>query len=681
MKWWLTLLLKGLGLLFIINGLFFEQSFISMYWVNALYMELTYNAEVLFSQQWYHLTPLFRSLLFLVLIWLISYLLHYWFVVMKRIFLFIFLTFVYITVLDSFTVYEADLAIVRTFIISLIALGIANFMREMDKELIQFKWIKKTPVWLFPLIAIVFFASIVGFAAPKFDPKWPDPVPFIQSATGNNGNAGEGSGVQKVGYGEDDSRLGGSFVQDNTPVFQAAVSAEHYWRIETKDVYTGKGWELSADSHYNRQANGSIKLETFTDNVETERLESILYFQGNTDIKKLIYPYGIKQVYAAEASYYLDDISEAIDTIVNDKVTALDNYSIAYDNPSFAVDEMKKVKTKGKTSIEKYYTQLPSSLPNRVGDLAEEITSTYDNRYDKAKAIERHFSKSGTGFIYQTEDVPVPGRNEDYVDQFLFDSKVGYCDNFSTSMVVMLRTLDIPARWAKGFTSGQKIADNMEGSEGDLDIYEVTNSNAHSWVEVYFPEIGWVPFEPTQGFSNLSDFHTDTGNDTAVGEQDDILESTPEQEEAEEEQEPEKETKTDADSTAADQDAASFSLKWWHIGIGVVILIILLVVVYKTRLRWQTLLLARKLAHKQDAKTFQEAYHHLMKVLKHYGFPKETDQTIREYAKRIDDHYHTDEMGQLTTHFEHVLYRNKIKHSQVRELTQLWKDLIKRIMG
>src|SRR5690625_5109283 len=79
-------------------------------------------------------------------------------------------------------------------------------------------------------------------------------------------------------------------------------------------------------------------------------------------------------------------------------------------------------------------------------------------------------------------------------------------------MVVMLRTLDIPARWVKGFTGGEKIANKLEEEEL-FDIYEVTNANAHSWVEVYFPEIGWVPFEPTHGFSNLAQFTSTHDNE------------------------------------------------------------------------------------------------------------------------------------------------------------------------
>src|SRR5699024_11021410 len=140
-----------------------------------------------------------------------------------------------------------------------------------------------------------------------------------------------------------------------------------------------------------------------------------------------------------------------------------------------------------------------------VGELAEEVTEYYSKRYEKAKVIEQYFNRNG--FVYQISDVPIPDDDEDYVDQFLYDTKAGYCDNYSTSMVVMLRTLDIPARWVKGFTGEEKVAEKVMPNGNTRGVYEVTNANAHSWVEVYFPEIGWVPFEPTQGFTNEADFY------------------------------------------------------------------------------------------------------------------------------------------------------------------------------
>ena len=121
--------------------------------------------------------------------------------------------------------------------------------------------------------------------------------------------------------------------------------------------------------------------------------------------------------------------------------------------------------------------------------------------------------------------MPVPAPDQDYVDQFIFETKRGYCDNFSTAMVVMLRTIDIPARWVKGFTFGEVIEQN----EGNL-YTQVLNKNAHSWVEVYFPGVGWVPFEPTQSFVNPYVFERDQEHDessTPVEEQERENRDTP----------------------------------------------------------------------------------------------------------------------------------------------------------
>ncbi|WP_373284320.1 DUF4129 domain-containing transglutaminase family protein [Virgibacillus oceani] len=593
---------------------------------------------------------------------------------MKRIFVFILFTIIYLTVLDTFTVYDADGAIVRTFIISFVSLGMANLFKEVDRESIRFAWTKNSWIWIFPLIAVVFFSTLIGYAAPKYDPQWPDPVPFLKSAAEQAGGGEGGSSVRRVGYGEDDSRLGGSFVQDYTPVFQAAVKDEHYWRIETKDVYTGKGWERSAEPNYETQVNGYIALDTFSDNVKTEKHDTVVEFQGNTMIEKLVYPYGISQVEAGEATaFLLDQNSGEIRTRVNNVDRSLAEYSITYDMPSFAIDELRKASLEDPTAINDQYTQLPENLPARIGELAKEITSSDNNRYDRVRAIENYFGQNG--FQYQTSDVPIPKENQDYVDQFLFESKAGYCDNYSTSMVVMLRTLDIPARWVKGFTSGEKIADNIGGTDESYDVYEVTNANAHSWVEAYFPGIGWVPFEPTQGFSNLTDFEINLEN---LEEQDDTLQA-PEQEKPEKElkQEEEKDTAPAAENNTT----MKLDINWGYVAIGIGIIMILAFLLYRKRYQLRAMMLSVKFRSKHDAKTYQEAYHYLLKLLSYSGLPRSSNQTLREYAKRIDSRYSSDEMGQLTDYYERMLYNNEINETETKKLTQLWKNLIKRIMA
>ena len=94
------------------------------------------------------------------------------------------------------------------------------------------------------------------------------------------------------------------------------------------------------------------------------------------------------------------------------------------------------------------------------------------------------------GLTYDLEVDPPPF-HADGVDHFLFEQQRGYSEYFASSMVVMLRSLGIPARVAVGYTTGQEL--------DDPGIYAVTDSNSHAWVEVYFPGHSWIPFEPTPG--------------------------------------------------------------------------------------------------------------------------------------------------------------------------------------
>src|SRR5690606_5925438 len=109
--------------------------------------------------------------------------------------------------------------------------------------------------------------------------------------------------------------------------------------------------------------------------------------------------------------------------------------------------------------IRRLYLKLPDTLPGRVKKLAREITGGVDNPYDKVKAVEQ-FLKNVGGFHYEIRDVPVPKKNEDFVDQFLFETKRGYCNHFSSAMVVLLRAAGIPARWVKGFAPGKTQLEN-----------------------------------------------------------------------------------------------------------------------------------------------------------------------------------------------------------------------------
>jgi transglutaminase-like putative cysteine protease len=88
-----------------------------------------------------------------------------------------------------------------------------------------------------------------------------------------------------------------------------------------------------------------------------------------------------------------------------------------------------------------------------------------------------------------TLDVPPPVEGQDAADYFLFELKQGYCDYYATAMVVLARASGLPARFVSGYSPGEYDAPGAQ--------YIVREMHAHSWAEVYFPEIGWVEFEPT----------------------------------------------------------------------------------------------------------------------------------------------------------------------------------------
>ncbi|PKB63555.1 MAG: hypothetical protein BZY80_06660 [SAR202 cluster bacterium Io17-Chloro-G2] len=132
------------------------------------------------------------------------------------------------------------------------------------------------------------------------------------------------------------------------------------------------------------------------------------------------------------------------------------------------------------------YTQLPASLPQRVSDLASRLTASADTPYAKAKAIESHLRT-----LPYTLVVEPPPFKADGVDHFLFTLGEGYSEYFSSAMAVMLRSEGVPARMVTGYATGDRISGE--------DIYIVTDSHSHGWVEVFFPQFGWIPFEPTPG--------------------------------------------------------------------------------------------------------------------------------------------------------------------------------------
>ncbi len=130
------------------------------------------------------------------------------------------------------------------------------------------------------------------------------------------------------------------------------------------------------------------------------------------------------------------------------------------------------------------YLQLPSNLDPRIRKLAAGVTSHARNEYDRVSAVSAYLESHYRYTLDLQGPVPV-----DPLANFLFVRRAGHCEYFATAMTIMLRTLGIPARYATGFAPGE-----YNPIAGD---YIIRGSDAHAWVEVYFPGYGWLTFDPT----------------------------------------------------------------------------------------------------------------------------------------------------------------------------------------
>ncbi|CAN5849165.1 hypothetical protein BH23ACT2_BH23ACT2_08410 [soil metagenome] len=142
--------------------------------------------------------------------------------------------------------------------------------------------------------------------------------------------------------------------------------------------------------------------------------------------------------------------------------------------------------TDDRSDIRERFTALPDGFPDIAAQAAQDVTSGATTRYDQAIALQTWFR---TEFTYSLE-VPA-GHGDDAIVAFLA-SRQGYCEQFAGTFAAMARSLGIPARVAVGFTPG-------EADPEAPDRYIVRGEHAHAWPELWFPDIGWVAFEPTPG--------------------------------------------------------------------------------------------------------------------------------------------------------------------------------------
>ncbi|WDZ93863.1 DUF3488 and transglutaminase-like domain-containing protein [Nocardiopsis sp. HUAS JQ3] len=179
----------------------------------------------------------------------------------------------------------------------------------------------------------------------------------------------------------------------------------------------------------------------------------------------------------------------------------------------------------GPRSLPGDFRGLPGGLDPRVRELAEDLTEDAQSPYERAVALQDHFA--GGAFTYDLSPPAVPD-GADPLAYFLFEDRVGYCEQFAGAMAVMARQVDIPARVAVGYTAGEQQGDGR---------WAVSVGDAHAWPELYFEGAGWVRFEPTpssaggQGSASVPEYSRggQEGVDNPDGTAEEPLEPSPEE--------------------------------------------------------------------------------------------------------------------------------------------------------
>lgn len=271
------------------------------------------------------------------------------------------------------------------------------------------------------------------------------------------------------------------------------------WRAMSFDYFDGSGWQRTLSdtrsnlsySHARRYDVSSRFTSTIRDTFDDDRaLHADIYLEPlGSDVLITRWPTDEVRLRDADAPSILSAGSPELDgDDYGDLFHSLpDNVALRYQlslQPTPSVDLLDRADGASLDDDDRQrYLQLPDISP-ATADLADQLANDAHTPYAKAQAIADHFQSN---FQYSLDLPAVEG--EDAVDEFLFDHQYGHCEYFATSAVLMLRHQGVPARLVNGFLGGawNNVGDYLTVRQGD----------AHTWVEIYVPDVGWVPVDPT----------------------------------------------------------------------------------------------------------------------------------------------------------------------------------------
>ncbi|MFD0696906.1 DUF4129 domain-containing transglutaminase family protein [Paenibacillus sp. GCM10027628] len=496
---------KSIIILFFIGFMFEPEGFLNGSWVVDFFKLIVQDVGYVFAARFDLISGETRTLLFLFGWALLISVVQALMLQRQHSLWFVGATLIYLVCLQLALGADTVQGIFRTLGYGLMLLSLLNLSRIQQSYGLTKVSSGGTLLWLtVSLIVVSILAGAGLYSASQAAPtslmkpvSWANITDRIFELY--NEDTGLPAVAAKAGYGHDDSSLGGPLQSDSSIVFTAKTPELTYWRGESKSLYDGKGWTSTEQisepfiSSDHTASGTTIAQEVLWSSKSPDKQlfygGSLLHIEGLLNDKGSYLSPDIVVANSMTGKVALPEISDPLSfyKIIVQPVHA-DPALLSSDSDSYPA------------AIRDAYLQLPDTLPRTVRGLAEQVTAAATSPYAKAVAVEQYLRSN---YTYSLEKPTHPTRNEDFVSHFLFVDRTGYCDHFSTSMVVMLRSVGVPARWVKGFAPGTQQA----VGEDRMKEVIVRNQDAHSWVEVYFPSAGWVPFEPTPGFTGMDGEH------------------------------------------------------------------------------------------------------------------------------------------------------------------------------
>jgi protein-glutamine gamma-glutamyltransferase len=274
---------------------------------------------------------------------------------------------------------------------------------------------------------------------------------------------------------------------DNTVVMRVRADRPSYWIGETFDSWDGANWSEIPTPHSSQRLNedspfvlpGPSPIPT-SDQAD---LQTFYVVQPSPNL--VFHADTAHEVWFPASTLFVSDADSIVSPIGLGPGAI---YTVESDVNTPSPDQLRGAASPGvdPVSLVSAYTRLPKSHPYpRAQALAASVTAHAPSTYDKVESL---ITWIGAHTHYSTAIPPLaPG--QDTVDEFLFGNRTGFCEQISTALAVMLRSIGIPAREAVGFVPGPY--------NPITDLYDVQASDAHAWVQVWFPGYGWQSFDPT----------------------------------------------------------------------------------------------------------------------------------------------------------------------------------------